>query len=81
MTAYQWADVMKGQAPLSLRDLPCDDWVVKEDDRHGHVLLCLGMFCGFTASGWYRPIPEEDVEAARKLREVIDKFLDASEEG
>lgn len=56
---------MEGEPPFSLTDLPCDHWEVVEGPEVGsQALLCIDC-------GWYRIIPNEDAEAARKLHEAI----------
>lgn len=73
--AYQWIDLLEGDPPVSLTDLPCDHWAVKEGpDPATHALLCI-------ACGWYRIIPEGDVPAAQKMFETIEMlFGDEKEE-
>lgn len=63
--AYQWTDIMEGEGPASLGDLPCDHWVVKENPNGAaYALLC------FTC-GWYRLIPEADVKAAAAMSNAV----------
>lgn len=65
-SACQWVDVMKGEPPLSLTELPCDHWEPKEGPEAGtQALVCFEC-------GWYRIIPNEDAIPARILRETID---------
>lgn len=66
--AFQWTDVLEGEPPLSLKDLPCDHWVVGEGPELGSkALLCIDC-------GWYRIIPNEDEVAAKALRATVDAF-------
>lgn len=72
--AYQWTDVLAGEPPLSLTEIPCDHWVVKEGpDPTTHALLCI-------VCGWYRIIPEEDVPAAERLCELVEALARYEEE-
>lgn len=74
MSAYQWNDLMEGDGPASLADLPCDHWQVKENPKSAtYALLC--FFCG-----WYRHIPDADVEAAKSMGSAIEELFGDEDE-
>lgn len=67
--SYQWHDVLPGDPPDSLKDLLCDCWIPKESPPGEWSLLVL--WCDHFGSGWYRPLPVEDVPAAKRLWDAI----------
>lgn len=75
--SVEWEYVLPGRPPDSLRGLPCDQWIPKEDGKGGWLLLCL--FCDKTPSGWHHPIPDEDLESAWRFYAAIEEFYKEEE--
>lgn len=72
--ALQWDDIMHGNCPQFLKDLPCDHWEVGEGPELGtRAILCIDC-------GWYRIIPTEGAGAARALRDAINMLFGAEDE-